>query len=1244
MDPSSGSGDWVVSTNSNGDYNFTGFFSGSYIVGEILQSGWQQTFPQSANGSHLGNVAPYDHLVMVSLNQIVTDIDFGNVRGDTQDDLDFGDAPDSPESPGYPTLLANNGARHIIKRGFHLGAAIDADPNGHPSMLSDGDDLNPVTGPDDEDGVTMSPFIAAGQSIPITVVASDTGVLNAWLDFNINGSWADAGEHFIPAMPVYPGANSFTLNVPAGVAPGLTYARFRFSSVRQLSYDGVAPDGEVEDYAIEIKEPQDGSIIVIKDATPKDNTQFLICLQLSGSFFNMLCGFLQDPLNNKMTILNPSDVISISEAVIPGWSLQDITVTGDIDHGSTINVASGRVDVDYDPGENIVITFKNKRVGDDELFDLGDAPDGTNHSGLSMDAYPGVPAHFPTVHDPATGLPQGPLHIQPHAQVYLGRRVSLEHDADIGADEDPTNNIIPQNNRPDRDYHDDGVLLPLILPDGAMTSFDYFVTVAPNATKRNFYVNVWFDWNRDGDWKDMIPSSGTQAPEWAVQNQLITLSPGTHAISTPSFLSVHPPFTGTPAPIWMRIMITTLASDTDDGSGPANGYPFGETEDYYFVPRINGDVHYDFGDAPDNPDAPGYPTLHANGGAYHVGTDGFHLGGLIDGEIDGQPTPDAMGDDNIGMDDEDGVTFSTPLIPGQPAVVEVVASAHGILNAWIDYNMNTSWMDSDEHIFIDMPLNPGNNPLTFNVPVTAVPGPTFARFRLSRIAGLLSTGYGHAGEVEDYEVGIAKGGEGPPLKWRQIPLKNKDPEMPYTPYYMGWDVPSLYDGTFVADDWFCKSPRPVTSIHWVGSYTDWDSDFPPSVAPHAFLIGIWTDVPKGENTDWSHPGEMIWEWTVPRELLDERVQGKDFHPEYMSRPDTCFRYDFVIPEDKWFRQESDSMIYWLSIAALYEEVPDSFVWGWTTRHHYFHDDAVYVYDPVKPTVGAVTVKTEPINEGWDMAFILGTDEYFMEYDFGDAPSERYPTFFCQNGALHIYNPNVYLGQHIDTEITGQPNHTATGDDDTDIDDEDGITFTAPIKAGQTTTVEVMASRQGYLNAWMDFNNNGSWADPGEQIFRDELIPGGQSYLPVPIPDDAVPPPVFSRFRFSTEPGLYFVGLAIDGEVEDYYANYIIVDVEAQQNDGKIPTEFKLMQNFPNPFNPSTTIKYELPKAGHVRLVVYDLLGRRIRTMVDTQQQAGQFQTVWDGTDERNVPVTAGVYFCHMEAGDFKKVIKLALVR
>jgi gluconolactonase len=95
---------------------------------------------------------------------------------------------------------------------------------------------------------------------------------------------------------------------------------------------------------------------------------------------------------------------------------------------------------------------------------------------------------------------------------------------------------------------------------------------------------------------------------------------------------------------------------------------------------------------------------------------------------------------------------------------------------------------------------------------------------------------------------------------------------------------------------------------------------------------------------------------------------------------------------------------------------------------------------------------------------------------------------------------------------------------------------------------------------------------------------------------------------------------------------------------QLPYNFKLLPNYPNPFNPTTTISYALPASAHIRLTIYDQLGRHVKTLVDAQQAAGHFQTTWNGLDEKGVPVAAGMYFCQMKTQNFKKVIKLALVK
>lgn len=91
-----------------------------------------------------------------------------------------------------------------------------------------------------------------------------------------------------------------------------------------------------------------------------------------------------------------------------------------------------------------------------------------------------------------------------------------------------------------------------------------------------------------------------------------------------------------------------------------------------------------------------------------------------------------------------------------------------------------------------------------------------------------------------------------------------------------------------------------------------------------------------------------------------------------------------------------------------------------------------------------------------------------------------------------------------------------------------------------------------------------------------------------------------------------------------------------------PQHFALHANYPNPFNPSTTIRYELAAAAQVQLVVYDLLGQQIRSLVDLHQPAGGYSVVWDGLNENGQQVANGLYFYEIKAGSFQGVRKMML--
>jgi hypothetical protein len=88
-----------------------------------------------------------------------------------------------------------------------------------------------------------------------------------------------------------------------------------------------------------------------------------------------------------------------------------------------------------------------------------------------------------------------------------------------------------------------------------------------------------------------------------------------------------------------------------------------------------------------------------------------------------------------------------------------------------------------------------------------------------------------------------------------------------------------------------------------------------------------------------------------------------------------------------------------------------------------------------------------------------------------------------------------------------------------------------------------------------------------------------------------------------------------------------------------PGTFRLDQNFPNPFNPTTVISYQLPAAGHATLKIFDLLGREVVTLVDQEKPAGVHRETWNASR-----MASGVYFCRLRSGTFTQTRKLLLIK
>jgi hypothetical protein len=116
-------------------------------------------------------------------------------------------------------------------------------------------------------------------------------------------------------------------------------------------------------------------------------------------------------------------------------------------------------------------------------------------------------------------------------------------------------------------------------------------------------------------------------------------------------------------------------------------------------------------------------------------------------------------------------------------------------------------------------------------------------------------------------------------------------------------------------------------------------------------------------------------------------------------------------------------------------------------------------------------------------------------------------------------------------------------------------------------------------------------------------------------------------------------------IEEVYVSFFGYNPSSiGDNANSLPGSPQLIGNYPNPFNASTTIHYYIPTDGNIKIAIYDILGRRIKTLTDGFQTAGKIRQLWDGLDNSGDEVPTGVYFCRLTAGSFQTYAKMTLIR
>ncbi|HIN25865.1 MAG TPA: T9SS type A sorting domain-containing protein [Candidatus Marinimicrobia bacterium] len=181
---------------------------------------------------------------------------------------------------------------------------------------------------------------------------------------------------------------------------------------------------------------------------------------------------------------------------------------------------------------------------------------------------------------------------------------------------------------------------------------------------------------------------------------------------------------------------------------------------------------------------------------------------------------------------------------------------------------------------------------------------------------------------------------------------------------------------------------------------------------------------------------------------------------------------------------------------------------------------------------------------------------------------------------------------------------------------------------------------GIIDAW----GNQSYVDfPGNQTTYGLVRDGNWGQASIPVED------IRGEWIDLRMLSYEFVILEVNGASCEFGLDDIYWDgggaVSVIKDDyGKPPTKYSLNNNYPNPFNPLTTISFDLPEDGFVNVSIYNVMGIHVKDLVNSQQNAGFKSIQWDATNNRGQPVSAGVYLYQIQAGDFVQTKKMVLIK
>jgi uncharacterized repeat protein (TIGR01451 family) len=658
--------------------------------------------------------------------------------GEVEDYAVLINSPSNDFSDWSGAATASNG----LDNNLFMGASVDAEYVVTANTSATGDDLN---GTDDEDGVTLPSLIAGGTfNTPVTVtnLTGSAAYLNAWIDFNNNGVFTDAGEQVVTNLTVANGSSSLSISppvaVPASAVTGTSVGvRFRLTSATSPGATGTGGGiGEVEDYVVTIAAPTtdlgDFSRFATASSTASNSLRIGTLVDAEHVLSNNLTATADDTNGS-----DDEDGVTVPSMMAGAPATLPVTVTNSTG-------ASGFLNVWIDFNNNGVLTDAGEQVASNVVIATGTANSVRN---LSFTVPPtaltstflGMRVRLTSVSSPAATGAAGTGEVEDHVVTISAPPLdygdwsgladaasTVVSGLSLGALTD-TEFVSTRNTAASGDDNtelddEDGVTLPSMIA-GAPATIPVVVT---NTTGAPAYLNAWFDFNNNGSVAD--------AGEQIATNTLVAT--GTTNATVNLNLTI-PASTVTGASLGLRFRLTSVISPGVTGNS-GNG----EVEDY--TANVAVPVT-DFGD------------WSGAANASNIASSDLRMGALADTEFVSTLNSAATGDDITGSDDEDGVTLPT-LTPGTTGSATVVVTNNtgspAYLNAWIDFNNNGSFADAGEQIATNITVATGTNGvnqnLSFSVPLNSVPGTRGARFRLTSALNPTSSGSGGMGEVEDH--------------------------------------------------------------------------------------------------------------------------------------------------------------------------------------------------------------------------------------------------------------------------------------------------------------------------------------------------------------------------------------------------------------------------------------------------------------------------------------------------------------